>query len=313
MNAPQLHSAFARAVSEGLSASPKRLSPKWLYDARGSALFEKITDLPEYYPTRTEIALLREVAPQLAAGVGEGASVIEFGAGSAAKTPLLLAALAAPALYAPIDISTTYLEHSAAAIAERFPALKVRPILGDFTRLGELPADIAARDGPRLGFFPGSTIGNLEPGAMMDFLRSARRYLGPGAQLIVGVDTPKARDILIPAYDDAEGVTAAFNLNLLERMKRELGADLDVNAFHHEARWNEALSRIEMHIVSDKKQIVDVGGMRFRFAPGESIHSESSHKIAPETFLARAREAGWVPDGLWLAQKGMFSIHRLRG
>ncbi|MBI1251219.1 MAG: L-histidine N(alpha)-methyltransferase [Alphaproteobacteria bacterium] len=304
--------AFARAALDGLRATPKALSPKWLYDARGAELFEQITDLREYYPTRTEIALLNAVAPELARGVAPGAVVIEFGAGSSRKTPLFLRALNAPALYAPLDIEETYLEQAAAAIRAAMPGLAVRSILADFTRIARLPSDIEALAGPRVGFFPGSTIGNMGPAAAAQFLRNAREALGDGAVFIVGVDTPKALDILIPAYADAAGVTAAFNLNLLRRMNEELGADFDLGAFRHEARWNAAASSIEMHLVSTRAQTVHLLGERISFAKGETIHTESSHKIAPDVFIARAEEAGWRADGLWLAPGEMFSIHRLR-
>jgi dimethylhistidine N-methyltransferase len=312
MNAPTRHAAFARAALAGLTAHPKTMSPKWLYDARGAALFEAITDLPEYYPTRTEIALLRSCAHELVEGVGANAAVIEFGAGSSTKTPILLDALESPALYAPIDISDAYLAQSAAAIRARFPALTVRPVLGDFMRLSALPPEVAAYEGPKLGFFPGSTIGNLDPDAMVAFLRAARALLGEGARFIIGVDTPKPAGVLVPAYDDPQGVTAAFNLNLLRRMNDELGSDFDLDAFEHEARWNEAESRIEMHLVSKRAQWVNVSGVRIAFVKGESIHTESSYKLTPEAFLARANEAGWRADGLWLAHRNLFSIRRLK-
>ena len=312
MNAPAPEGAFGRAVLEGLTAQPKKLSPKWLYDEQGAALFEAITDLEEYYPTRTEIALLKQSAPELVAGIGPDAVVIEFGAGSSLKTPILLEALDQPSLYAPIDIQQAYLDHSSAAIRARFPNLAVHPVLGDFTRLEALPLDFPQLDGPRVGFFPGSTIGNLDAGPMQTFLRASHALLGEGAILLVGVDTPKPLDVLIPAYDDAKDVTAEFNLNLLRRINSELGANFDIGAFRHEARWNERDSRVEMHLVSVKEQTVGVLGVEISFAAGESIHTESSHKMAPEVFVQRAEAADWSPDGLWLAPGGMFSIHRLK-
>lgn len=311
MNAPTLHGAFSRAAVAGLTSDPKALSPKWLYDARGAELFEAITDLPEYYPTRTEIALLRACADELVAGIGVDAAVVEFGAGSSLKTPILLDALERPAIYAPIDISETYLEQSAGGIRARFPDLTVRPVLGDFMRLAALPQQVMAHEGPKVGFFPGSTIGNLDPDAMHAFLCSARTLLGEGARFIVGVDVPKSADILIPAYDDAQGVTAAFNLNLLQRMNAELGADFDLDAFRHEARWNAAASRVEMHLVSKLAQKVRVHGVTVAFQTGESIHTESSYKLSPEAFLARAEKAGWRSGGLWRDPQNLFSIHRL--
>lgn len=311
MNAPARHGAFARAAMAGLTSTPKAMSPKWLYDSRGAALFEAITNLPEYYPTRAEIALLHARIDDVVGDIAPCAAVIEFGAGSSMKAPILLEALQRPALYAPIDISDAYLAQSAGAIRARFPKLLVRPVLGDFTRLSALPPDVAAHDGPKLGFFPGSTIGNLDPDAMLAFLRAARSLLGEGARFIVGVDTPKSDAVLIPAYDDAQGVTAAFNLNLLRRMNDELGASFDLAAFRHEARWNVARSRMEMHLVSMEAQRVEVCSMQVEFAAGESIHTESSYKLAPEAFIARAAEAGWRADGLWLAPDNLFSIHRL--
>lgn len=311
MNAPVFPSAFAHAALEGLSRAPKTMSPKWLYDEKGAALFERITELPEYYPTRIERALLSARASEMVQGLGRQAVVIEFGAGSSAKTPLILAALEAPALYAPIDIAPSYLAQSQAGIQARFPELAVRPILGDFTRLSSLPSDVAAQRGARLGFFPGSTIANLDDAQMLAFLRHARALLGPGATMIVGVDTPKSLEVLLPAYDDSQGVTAAFNLNLLRRMNTELEADFELDAFGHEARWREDLSRVEMHLVSKRRQAVRVCGEEIEFGAGETIHTESSHKIAPDVFAARARTAGWASTGLWLAPRALFSIHRL--
>lgn len=309
--AGEVDPAFEAAVQHGLSAAPKAISPKWLYDPLGAKLFEAITELPEYYPTRTEVALLREVASTLTADIGPGAAVIELGAGSAMKTPLLLAALDRPAAYAPLDISAAYLEQSAQVMAKAFPGLSVRPLEADFTQPWRLPDDMAALPGRKVGFFPGSTIGNLSREGAVTLLTRAREALGPGAVMIVGVDVPKDPSLLVAAYDDALGVTAAFNKNLLMRINRELGGEFDLGAFAHEARWNPRLSRMEMHLRSRTRQQVPVLGMQVDFEAGETIHTESSTKYEPEAFLALAESAGWRGDGLFLAHDDAFSLHRL--
>jgi dimethylhistidine N-methyltransferase len=301
------HAAFGAAVAAGLSATPKAISPKWLYDPLGAKLFDAITELPEYYPTRTEIALFEAVMPQAVAGLGAEVAVVELGAGSAVKTPLLLEALDRPSIYAPIDIAGPALHAGAKIIQERFPTLQVQPLEADFTGAWRAPAT----RGRPLGFFPGSTIGNFEPGAAVSLLRHARQALGERGAMLVGVDTPKDEGVLIAAYDDALGVTAAFNANLLVRINRDLGGSIDIESFSHEARWNPAESRIEMHLVSLRAQRVLTAVGAFSFDAGETIHTESSYKWSPEGFQALAARAGWRSAGLWLAPGGAFALHRL--
>lgn len=302
---------FARAMIEGLTSQPKQTSPKWLYDARGSALFEQITELPEYYPTRTEIALLQAYLPQMVEGLGPGAVVVELGSGSSRKTPLLLSALPAPAVYAPIDISVSALQGACEALRRRYPDLELAPVVADFTETLALPEQLARQRGARLGFFPGSTLGNFPPEQALALLRSLRQLLGQGSCLLIGLDTVKSEATLLPAYDDAAGVTAAFNLNLLVRMNRELGADFDLEGFAHEARWNAAAQRIEMHVVSRRAQSVEVAGVRVEFAAGETIHTENSYKFRPSSARTLFAEAGWDTAGIWLAPHDAFAFYRL--
>ncbi|MFC4167453.1 L-histidine N(alpha)-methyltransferase [Teichococcus aestuarii] len=304
-------SAFDPLVAEtalrGLAAPRKTLPPHLLYDPEGCRLFEAITTLPEYYVTRTELALLRQVGPELHARIGRGASVVEYGAGSATKAALLLSALEAPAAYVPLDIAEGAVKASAREIRARFPAVAVHPQVCDFNRRIALPPLPA----PLLGFFPGSTIGNLDTEAALAFLGAVRASLGQGARFLVGVDLPKSPAVLIPAYDDAAGVTAAFNLNLLHRLNREAAADFDLARFSHQAVWNVAESRIEMHLRSDTAQSVSVAGETIHFSAGESIHTENSYKRAPEAFQAMARETGWRPEAVWQDPQGLFSLHLL--
>ncbi|GAB4232498.1 MAG: L-histidine N(alpha)-methyltransferase [Kiloniellaceae bacterium] len=304
---------FRDAVLSGLAARPKALEPKFFYDARGSQLFDAITELEEYYPTRAETALLRahaaEIAAFVEAGAGEvGASLIEFGSGSSVKTRLLLEALPGLACYVPIDISGDHLKAAAEKLAADF-ALPILPVHADYTGAFTLPDAVPAEG--RVGFFPGSTIGNFEPAAAVAFLRQARELLGRGARFLVGADLEKDEARLIAAYDDAEGVTAAFNLNLLQRINRELGGTFELSAFRHEARYNREEARIEMHLVSLRDQQVTVAGQRFGFAAGESIHTENSYKYTLDSFAALAREGGWGAQAQWLDPEGLFSLHGL--
>ncbi len=302
---------FRDDVLEGLARPHKSVPPKWLYDERGSALFEAITDLPEYYPTRTETALLADTAADIAALFPAGAALVEFGSGSSTKTPLVLAAAPQLSAYAPIDISVDALAPAARAIATRFPALEVTPVEGDFTRLDRLPASLAGR--PRVGFFPGSTIGNFTPEEAHAFLVNARALLGPGALFLVGVDLAKSPDVLTAAYDDAQGVTAAFDMNLLTRINRELGGDFDLDRFRHLAVWNAADSRIEMRLESLVDQGVTVAGRPFAFRAGETLHTENSAKTTVEVFSARAAEAGWATMREWRSpQPFAFALVLLR-
>ena len=292
----------------GLSAPVPAVPARWLYDHRGSELFDEITRLPSYYPTRTETALLKHVMPELAARIPDGMAVVEFGAGSATKTPLLLEAIH-PAAYVPVDISGDYLHESASEVAERFPQISVEPVVADFAREFDLPSSIASL--PKLGFFPGSTIGNFEHGEAVAFLRAARRLLRSGAQFVIGVDLVKDPAVLVSAYDDAQGVTAAFNKNLLARINRELDGDFDLTAFAHRAIWNPDRNRIEMHLVSLKDQTARAAGRSFQFAEGETIHTENSHKFTPDSFSRLAREAGWRTLKLWTSPEPAFAVFML--
>jgi dimethylhistidine N-methyltransferase len=298
--------SFAADTMKGLSARPKSISAKHFYDAAGSRLFEAIMRLPEYYPTRSEISVLRAKSGEIARLVPEGAALVEFGSGSTAKIRTLLEAAPKLAAYVPVDISAEYLEQQAAALRRDFPRLAVLPVAADFTKPFELPAKVRAL--PRVGFFPGSTVGNFEPLAAVAFLRNAARILGRGAALIVGVDLVKKPRVLNAAYNDKAGVTAAFNLNLLARMNRELGADFDLSAFAHRAFYNHARQRIEMHLVSRRRQKVRVNGAVFDFARGETIHTENSYKYTPEGFALLARQAGWLERALWTDAKNYFSV-----
>jgi len=298
---------FLDEVWAGLSRRPKSLSPKWLYDEAGSELYERITEVPEYYPTRTEIAILEARAPEIAGAVGPRALVIEPGAGSGRKTEILLAALHRPAGYVPVDIASGALAGAAARIAARFPGLAVRPVVADFTGPVEIPAS-GLGPARRLAFFPGSTIGNLDPSDAVGFLRTLAADAGPGGALLIGVDHPKEPDTLIRAYDDAAGVTAAFDLNLLVRMNRELSADFRTDRFRHESRFDADLSRVEMHLVSRVAQRVRVAGRAFTFERGESLHTESAYKWEARTFDALAAIAGWRPERAWSDERAWYSV-----
>ena len=288
--------AFRADVLAGLSASIPAIPARWLYDRRGSELFDAITRLPSYYPTATETALLHEIMPEVAGHVPKGAAVVEFGAGSATKTPILLDAID-PAAYVPVDISGDYLNDSAAELKQRFASLEVIPVVADFGRAFSLPAQIAGL--PKLGFFPGSTIGNFIPWSATNLLRHFRSLLGPGARLLIGMDRVKHVERLIHAYDEPEGVTADFNRNLLERINRELDGDIPIDAFRHEARWNDILSRIEMHLVATRDVEFTVSGRRFSFARGSSIHTENSHKYGPRGSRVLLLAGGWTPVAEW--------------
>lgn len=282
---------FRRDLIAGLLRSPKVASPKWFYDAEGSRLFEEITRLTEYYPTRQEAALLREVAPLWAERFGRGAALVEFGSGASEKTRIVLDAAPCLSAYAPIDISADALDAAARRIAEAYPHLSVAPLVGDFLHLGALPAGLG--EGRRIGFFPGSTIGNLERAEAEGFLRGARTLLGDGSLFILGVDLVKAPETLVAAYDDALGVTAAFNRNLLVRANRDLGADFDVDAFIHHAVWNPTDSRVEMHLEATRDMVVVLDGQRISFVRGETIHTENSRKFTEATVREMAAAAGW--------------------
>ena len=301
-------STFARDAIGDLSQHPKRLSPKYFYDATGSELFEAITRLPEYYPTRTELKILRDRGSEIAAIIPRGAALVEFGAGATTKVRLLLERCAFGA-YVPVDISGDFLNAQASALRKDFPALAVYPVAADFTAPFALPEEIAAM--PKVGFFPGSTIGNFEPHEACRFLRSARDILGKGAQMIIGADLEKDERVLRDAYNDASGVTARFNLNVLVRINRELGGNFDLSAFTHRAIYNRERHRIEMHLISKKTQTVRMLGTSFSFRPGESIHTENSYKYSIERFTAVARGSGWTVRESWTDPNRMFSVHAL--
>ena len=296
---------FRADVLKGFTDRPRAIPARWFYDRRGSELFEAITELPEYYPTRTETAILRAEGGAIAAAVGHGRAVVEFGSGSSTKTPLLLRAVA-PSAYVPIDISGDFLRESAANLAAHFPGLPVLPIEGDFLKPMALPAGVSAL--PKLGFFPGSTIGNMAPAASVDLLRAMRASLGQGAMLLIGMDRVKSPEILVPAYDDAQGITAAFNLNLIERINRELAGTLPIDAFAHEARWNDARARIEMHLVARRDICFEIEGRPFEMAAGETIHTENSHKYGPGDARLLLRAGGWTPIAEWTDPDALFAV-----
>lgn len=298
------------AARAGLTATPKTLPPALFYDAAGCALFGQITELPEYYVTRTEMALLREAAPVVGAMLPEGLAVVEYGASSATKAAVLLRGLRAPALYVPVDVAAEALDDVTAEIGRDFPRLAVRPVAGDFLRRLSLPASV--QEHPRLAFFPGSTIGNFEPEAAAGFLRVVAAALGGKAHLLIGVDRWKDPAILVPAYDDGAGVTAAFNMNMLVRLNREAGADFDLTRFRHAAIWNADASRIEMHLISLCDQDVRLGDSVVSFAEGESIHTESSYKHRPEAFVRIAESGGWSIVRSWTDAGERFAIHLMR-
>jgi dimethylhistidine N-methyltransferase len=300
--------ACRQEVLAGLTAADKRLSPTWFYDECGSRLFDEICTLPEYYATRTELALLQANAAQLAALIGPRAEVVELGAGSSVKARLLLAALQDPASYLPVDISADYLEQQAAEVAKLFPSVAVHPIPADFTRPFALPRRLARER--TLVFFPGSTIGNLSRTRGAALLASLAERVG-GA-LLLGVDLCHDPVVLRAAYNDARGVTAAFNLNLLARLNRELGADFDLDEFEHDAVYDAAQARIEMRLVSRRAQLVNVGGVTVRFRAGEHIVSEHSHKYFPQELTAMARSAGWRAARSWIDDDDRFGVYLFR-
>jgi L-histidine Nalpha-methyltransferase len=308
-DAAEADSSFARDVIAGLTARPKRLSPKYFYDQAGAQLFEDITALPEYYLTRCELEILRERAPEMARFFPPGSALIEFGSGSSKKVRILLAAAPTIAAYIPVDISSEMLVQEAEELRRDYPRLAVLPVEADFTQPFSLPAEAAGM--AHTGFFPGSTIGNFEPHEACAFLRHAGRMLGRGATLIIGVDLVKDTSILNAAYDDAAGVTAKFNLNLLARINRELGANFDLASFSHEAFYNAERHRIEMHLASKKRQKVRVAGRAIDFRAGETIHTENSYKYTLDSFRALARGSGWDPVAVWTDAGANFSIHAL--
>jgi len=296
-------------ILAGLTAAQKHLSPKYLYDRRGSELFDEICSLPEYYATRTELAVLSANAAEIAALVGPSADVVELGAGSSLKARLLLDSLDRPTSYQPVDISAAYLLQQAAEVAATYPSVTVRPVLADFTRPFTLPSAVTAQR--MLVFFPGSTIGNLSREHAAALLASLAERTH-GAALLIGVDICKDAAVLHDAYNDSRGVTAEFNLNLLTRLNRELGADFDLASFEHDAVYDSVHNRIEMRLVSQRHQVVRVAGVAILFRSGEYIVSEHSHKYAPKEFADLARAAGWAPSRCWIDDDARFSVHYFR-
>jgi dimethylhistidine N-methyltransferase len=302
-------SEFARDLVAALSTRPRSISPKYFYDAQGSQLFDRICELPEYYPTRTELLILERHAAEFASLAGPGAEIVEFGAGSLRKVRLLLQAFEAPARYVPIDISGEHLAGAAKALRAEFPGLDVQPLVADYTQQFVLPESPPSA-GKRIGFFPGSTIGNFTPEDALAFLQQAAHVLQGGA-LLLGADLVKDPQLLHAAYNDAQGVTAAFNLNLLARANRELGARFEVDQFAHYAFYNAPLQRIEMHLVSRERQSVLLGGQRYAFDEGESLHTENSYKFTVDGLRALARRAGFRPGPVWTDPQRLFSVHWL--
>ena len=300
---------FRIEVLRGLTSSPKSLPPKFFYDEAGSRLFEQITQLPEYYPTRTELALLEKHAPDIVAGFGPDAALIEFGSGSSRKVKLLLDAGTDIAVYMPVDISRDFLIQAAEAIAGQYPDTVVVAVCADYTQLPVLPEP--ATSGRRIVFFPGSTVGNLEPSHAKEFLTSTATLLRPGDAMLIGVDLIKDTEVLNRAYNDAAGVTAEFNLNLLQRINSELGADFDLDRFEHVAMFVESESRIEMHLRSTCEQDVNVGGERIHFAEGETIHTENSYKYGDGRFRDLVRGTGFSWVQRWADDREWFALHWL--
>ena len=301
--------AFRSDVLEGLHQRQKAIPARWLYDDAGSELFEDITQVPEYYPTRAETEILTARAEEFAEAIGPGRAVVEFGSGSSVKTPLLLKAIE-QAAYVPLDIAGDFLREAAAALSAKFSGLPVHPVEADFMREVDLPEAVAAM--PKLGFFPGSTIGNMVPRTAVDLLRSMRLTLradhGVQPMLLIGMDLVKDRETLIAAYDDAGGVTAEFNRNLVRRINRELGGTVPVDELRHVARWNDRYARVEMHLEAQSDITFEVSGQRFGMARGETIHTENSHKFTRRSSLLLLEACGWSPRKRWLDREERFSL-----
>ena len=300
-----LVSAFRCDVVTGLSARPRSIPARWFYDRRGSELFEEITNLPEYYPTRAERTILTSAVEEIRLLAGQHRAVVEFGSGSSSKTPILLSTLS-PTAYVPIDISGDFLRASADALRSEFPRLPIHELEGDFTKPFGLPRTIEGL--PRLGFFPGSTIGNFLVPEAVDLLRAFATTLGEGAMLLIGLDRIKDRHVLIAAYDDAQGVTAEFNLNLLHRINHELNGSIPINAFRHVVRWNEPESRIEMHLEAQRSVSFEVDGQPFAMTRGETIHTENSLKYGPRDARLLLKAGGWTPVAEWSDRPEYFSL-----
>lgn len=305
----QLESDFAEEILRGLRAHPKQISAKYFYDERGSELFERICGLPEYYPTRTEISILEESAGAIAEFIGPQAMIIEYGSGSSRKIRALLDALQAPLAYLPVDISGEFLQKSAASLSELYPQLNIRPICADYTKQVSLPMDFLRRTQKRVCFFPGSTIGNLHKVEARRLLRTIAEMIGPGGGLLIGVDVKKDKTLLERAYNDADGITAQFNLNLLVRLNQELGANFNTDRFRHVAFFNAEMGRIEMHLESLEDQVVTLAGTRLFVRAGERIHTENSYKYGVREFETLAESAGLTPRHRWSDPAELFSLH----
>lgn len=298
---------LVKSVVEGLQQSPKQVSPRWLYDRKGSELFEAITELPEYYLTRTERAIFDAHLPDIAEEIGTGAVIVEYGAGALVKTRALLSALNAPAAYVPIDVSGPFLRDAARELSVHLPGLDITPVVADFT--GEI--DLATLPGPsdrRVGFFPGSTIGNFDDEDVQTFLARARKSLGPGARFLLGADMKKDPRLLQKAYDDSKGISAEFILNGLHHLNAELDAGFDVSAFTYDAVWSEATSRMELYLTAKQYTKAQIAGTDILFAAGERILMEISRKFAPEQLSALAAQSGWQVERVWQDRKGYFSL-----
>jgi dimethylhistidine N-methyltransferase len=300
-----VNTAFRAEVLDGLAQDPKAVPARWLYDDEGSRLFEAITQLPEYYPTRAETEILEQRCEDFGRLIAPGRAVVEFGSGSSVKTPLLLGCIA-PAAYVPLDISGDFLRSAAADLAGKFPGMPVHPVEADFTKPVRLPAEVAGL--PKLGFFPGSTIGNMVARTAVDLLRSMRATLGADSLLLIGMDLIKDVGALEAAYDDAQGVTAAFNLNLARRINRELGGTIPLDKLRHVARWNDCYARIEMHLEATEEIEFEVSGRRFAMAKGETIHTENSHKFDRRSQFTLLLAGGWTPIERWLDAEERFSL-----
>jgi dimethylhistidine N-methyltransferase len=301
-------SSFADDLHAALAGPDRAISPKYFYDTKGSALFEQICELPEYYPTRTEVGLLKRHAAEIAARMGPQAQLIEYGAGALIKVRLLLAHLPTCHSFVPVDISGPHLLAACEALQRDFPSLSITPVVADFTRDHQMPT--APSNGQRIGFFPGSSIGNFTPDEALRFLRLLREELDGGA-LLIGADLIKDPAVLHAAYNDSEGITARFNLNLLHHAQRELGLEFNPQGFDHYAFYEPRHHRIEMHLLPRGVQELQLQGQRYRLSPGESLHTENSHKYSVEGFQAVAREAGFQPQQCWTDERGWFSLHWL--
>lgn len=300
-----VNTAFRTDVLEGLAQNPKAIPARWLYDDAGSELFEEITRLPEYYPTRAETEILAERCGDFRHLIAPGRAVVEFGSGSSVKTPLLLGCID-PAAYVPLDIAGDFLRAAAADLAKEFPGLPVYPVEADFTKPVRLPDEVQAM--PKLGFFPGSTIGNMVARTAVDLLRSMRATLGGDSLLLIGMDLIKDQAVLEAAYDDAQGVTAEFNLNLARRINRELGGTIPLDKLRHVARWNDTYARIEMHLEAVEPIEFEVAGRRFALTNGETIHTENSHKFDRRSQHILLLAGGWTPVQRWLDSESRFSL-----